>query len=188
LRPQPVWWHDDYWQRFTGCQVYIINRYLDTSFQMQLESLRLDESTGRMTFTIAWAAIGVDAENRRSLTRRASWVNDDEPLTELDLWANMGDTLMPLYTGRPVSDGRLILDGGELMEAVFTFLPAGSAQNIAQDQIKPVDPTRPIDRKNVYVAGHMPGGLPLPTGHRVALYKADSDGNPQRENLDDGQL
>jgi hypothetical protein len=183
----PDWWRNEYWQRYVGCQVYIINRYLDTSFQAEIASLELDESTGRLTFTYNWSAIGVDANNRRSLTDRQVWVEDIEPLPELDLWANMNGTRMPLYTGRPVSDGRLILDGGELMEAVFTFLPHGSPQAITRDEVQPADPARPIDRTNVYVSGKMPGSTSL-SGHTVALYQPDADGDPRRTTLgDDGK-
>lgn len=77
-----------------------------------------------------------------------------------------------------MATGRLIIDGGELMEAVFTFLPPGR-MTLPRSRVLPADPRNPVDRTIRYVAGELPGG------GTSALYGADEQGRPRRVNLED---
>lgn len=182
----PEWCNQTNFGRFVGGQLYIINRYLDTSFRGEIGRITYNEETGRLSIAYTWFAVGVDDNNRCSLARRTGWVEAGDPIEELDLWASMGaDGLMMLYIGRPVSDGRLILDGGELMEAVFTFYPPG-VMTLPRDQVRAADPTNPVDRSNTYVTGRMPGGKLTRGGlSQIAFYERDRDGDPRRVTPDD---
>lgn len=184
----PAWCDQTNFGRFTGGQLYIVNRYLDTSFRGEIGEITLDGQTGRLSITYTWFAAGVDDNNRCSLKRRTGWVEASDPIEELDLWADMGigePKLMMLYIGRPVNDGRLILDGGELMEAIFTFYPPG-LMALSRDEVRPADPENPVDRSNTYVTGRMPGGALTRGGlSQIAFYERDQDGDPKRTTPDD---
>lgn len=188
MAPLPEWCTQAHFSRYTGGQVSIINRYIDTSFHGQIDNLTLDESTGQLTINYAWFASGVDTNNRCSLKNRVAWVEDPDVIKRLDLWVGSGESgRMMLYTGRPVSDGRLILDGGELMEAIFTFLPPGITP-LDRSVVMPADPQYPVDRTIRYVGGHMPGGTVFSDGTSIALYKSGADGDPHRIEMgDDGK-
>lgn len=183
----PEWCTQDYFARYAGGQVHIINRYIDTSFHGDISEINLNPETGRLTIMYNWFAAGVDENNRCSLTRRTGWVEDSDPIEHIDLWTTLGDQGMMFYIGRPVSDGRLIMDGGELMEAIFTFMPPG-IMSLARSDVQAADPNNPIDRTVRYVAGQMPGGKRLPSGTQYAWYRPDADAQPKRDTLgDDGK-
>jgi hypothetical protein len=184
----PKWLTEDYFGRYVGGQLETRNRYQGYCYRGEIASITLDDES-LLTVTYSWLAIGVDENNRRSLNHPGGWVESSNtqdviglvvpPIAEIP-----GSPENALYVVRPVADGRLILDGGELAEVVMVFFPPG-LMALQRDEVRPADPARPIDESESYVKGHAPGAIPLVDGSALVFYRIDSDGDPQRIELED---